>query len=468
MDRIPKFRRKPKKPTIETSVERSSSDTADSIASSELQAANLQLQLQQGQPQPQKTKLSKRAAFKNFRLRSSAKRARDSPPAELPSSPPPPAVVSHDGVKSRPVTAEDDVPGNNHGAQPRIPAFLESSLQNIDFKFQELQWAERERVQEGTKNEADQDFKWGTFKQVDVQEKGAMDRYVNIKPWNHNRIKLQVPEQELDYVNASEITVPSVSDPDTEPLRYIAMQGPTIPSIDYVWRMIAEQMSSPAVIVQLTTMAEGGVVKCHQYFPDDEEQPTWTLNEHDAWNDNWQAQVTYDSYEELADGAIEKRKLLMRLNDEEEPRVVWHLLYRRWPDFGVPELEDLDGFFDLMQLSRELSAPTNPRIIHCSAGVGRTGTFITLEHLMRELEMGTFENYDEPNEGPDLIFETVDLLREQRVGMVQGRPQLLFIYQVMRKLWQDKYGVDEEGNEPAAKRLEVGDPFVDGSAPAST
>ncbi|KAF4979518.1 hypothetical protein FZEAL_4286 [Fusarium zealandicum] len=470
MDRIPKFRRKPKKPTIETAVERSSSDTADSIASSELQAANLQLQqqgLQQAQSQKQAAKLSKRAAFRNFRLRGSAKRARDSPPTELPSSPPH-AVVSHDGIKSRPATAEGNALGSQDGAGPKIPAFLDSTMQDIDFKFQELTWAERDRVLEGTRNEADDEFKWGTFKlkQVDIDEKGLMDRYINIKPWNHNRIRLQVPTDELNYVNASEIILSSPSNAQREPLSYIAMQGPTVPSIDYVWRMIAEQMSSPAVIVQLTTMFESGVTKCHQYFPDDEDHPTWTLNENNVWNDDWQGQITHDSYEELLDGAIEKRKLLMHLKDEDEPRVVWHLLYRKWPDFGVPELEDLDSFFELMRLSRELSAPSNPRIIHCSAGVGRTGTFITLEHLMRELEAGTFANYDEPTEGPDLVFETVDILREQRVGMVQGRPQYQFIYQVLRKLWQDKYGVDEEGSEPAAKRLEVGDPFIDDSLPA--
>ncbi|KAI8676562.1 hypothetical protein NCS56_00544300 [Fusarium sp. Ph1] len=466
MDRIPKFRRKPKNPTIETAVERSSTDTVDSIASSELQAANLQLQQQGLQIQTQKppAKLSKRAAFRNFRLRGSTKRARDSPPVELPSSPPP-AVVNHDGIKSRPATAEGVALSKQDGTGPRIPAFLDSSMQDIDFKFQELTWAERDRVLEGSRNEADEDFKWGHFKQLDVEEKGVMDRYINIKPWNHNRIRLQVPANELDYVNASEIVLTSPSDPSREPLRYIAMQGPTPPSIEYVWRMIAEQMASPAVIVQLTTMCEGGVIKCHPYFPDNEDQPTLILNEHDAWGDDWQGEVTYDSYEELADGAIEKRKLLLQLKDEDEPRAVWHLLYRLWPDFGVPELEDLDGFFELMRLSRELSAPTNPRIIHCSAGVGRTGTFITLEHLMRELELGTFQNYDEPTEGPDLVYETVDSLREQRVGMVQGKPQFLFIYQVMRKLWQDKYGVDDEGNEPAAKRLEVGDPFIDDSLP---
>jgi protein-tyrosine phosphatase len=132
MDRIPKFRRKPKNPTIETAVERSSSDTVDSIASSELQAqaANLQSQAQGQQVPTPKSKLSKRAAFRNFRLRSSTKRARDSPPVELPSSPPP-AVVSHDGVKSRPVTAEDDALDNHRGTGLRIPAFLESSMQGI-------------------------------------------------------------------------------------------------------------------------------------------------------------------------------------------------------------------------------------------------------------------------------------------------------------------------------------------------
>ncbi|KAF7560076.1 hypothetical protein G7046_g4057 [Stylonectria norvegica] len=324
-----------------------------------------------------------------------------------------------------------------------LPSWIVPCKVYLDFKFQDLMWAERDRVLDGARNEAVEDFKWGTFKQVDMEERGVMDRYINIKPWNHNRIKLNVPENELNYVNASPITLASPSDPDKPPLQYIAMQGPTEPSLSY-----------------LTTMSEGGVVKCHQYFPDDDEHSTWVLNEHNVWGDDWQAQLTYDDFEELADGAIEKRKLLLHIEGEEEPRVVWHLLYRRWPDFGVPELEDLDSFLELMKLSRDHSAPSNPRIIHCSAGVGRTGTFIALEHLMRELDTGALENYDVPAEGPDLVYETVDTLREQRVGMVQGKPQFQFIYQVMRKLWQDKYGSSEEG-EPVAKRLEVGDPFLD-------
>ncbi|KAK1783306.1 protein-tyrosine phosphatase-like protein [Copromyces sp. CBS 386.78] len=180
-----------------------------------------------------------------------------------------------------------------------------------------------------------------------------------------------------------------------------------------------------------------------------------------------------------------------------EERIVWHFLYKKWPDFGVPDLAHLDSFFILMGLSREKNAgPHNPRIVHCSAGVGRSGTFIALEHLMRELDAGVLENWDERcpagagdsssstpsartsqdeimsptsstkgGEDNDLIFQVVNQLREQRKTMVQADSQYLFIYQVMRKLWLDKYGGDDGGDsssgERAAKRLEVdpGDPF---------
>lgn len=181
---------------------------------------------------------------------------------------------------------------------------------------------------------------------------------------------------------------------------------------------------------------------------------------------------------------------------EVEERVIYHFLYKKWPDFGVPALEDIESFFTLMRLSREKNAsPTNPRIVHCSAGVGRSGTFIALEHLIRELDSGVLENWDEAHkhhhvskpttddevlpdaqdaadeaeageeedETDDLIFNTVNCLREQRKTMVQSDTQYLFIYQVLRKLWLDRYGSGRERTgEPAKKRLEMGpDPFVE-------
>ncbi|KOS17446.1 Tyrosine-protein phosphatase Lar-like protein [Escovopsis weberi] len=496
MDRIPKFRRKPKPPAIETAIDCNMTVATQSLpvndASKPPQAPP---QLQQ-QPKP-----SKIAAFKNLRLRGPAKRARDEPPpAEiLPTNPPqtqtqaqtriqtqtqtksqtPAAIAQSPNLprskiarpiaqseadkkkkKKKPSDSENTVNSNsisknhvNSSQTPlKLPKFMTLSNQEMENKYQELTWAERNRIAQGMHNEDAQDCPWTHFKQDDaqIQIKGVMDRYCNIKPWNHNRVRLCVPESELDYVNASTIELKSLSDKTKAPLRYIAMQGPTEPSFDYVWRMIAEQIDSPAVIVQLTSMIESGTVKCDQYFPFEGGQALWSLNESDAWNDGWKAQLTYDSTENLRGGAIEKRKLLLSIEGEAEPRVVWHLLYRRWPDFGVPTLEDIDTFFELMRLSQSLSSPASARVIHCSAGVGRTGTFICLEHLIRELESGALEKHDSPTEGPDLVYDTVDTLRQQRRAMVQGNVQYIFIYQVIRKLWEDKYGAADA--ESAASR----------------
>lgn len=313
---------------------------------------------------------------------------------------------------------------------------------------------------------------WTLYKQTNIQDKGLMDRYGNIKPWNHNRVKLRVPPGEFDYVNASPIELSS-SDSKQPPLKYIAMQGPTAPSFDYVWRMVAEQTTSPAVIVQLTTMSEGMVEKCGQYFPPALEEPTWTLNEDNKWGDAWKATVTFASQEELAGGAIEKRKLLLHVEGEAEPRTIWHFLYVRWPDFGTPSQTDLDSFLELMRLSREHNSTSDPRIVHCSAGVGRTGTFMALEHLMRELDAGAFSYLDPEDIELDLVYDAVDKLRQQRRYMVQSQQQFVFLYNVVRKLWQEKYGVADAGlrnGEPACKRLEVSDPFLEsngGSSPGS-
>lgn len=281
------------------------------------------------------------------------------------------------------------------------------------------------------------------------QSNKRMDRYEDYRPWEHNRVKLQVPENKYDYVNASPITLTS-SDPYPKyaPMRYIAMQGPTKQSFDHVWRMVAEQTSSPAVIVQLTEMADKDGRKCDQYLPMAEEDTSWTINDDNIWGDNWQAYLNFRSLEIIAGGAIEKRMVVLRIykeGEEEEERIIWHFLYKRWPDYGVPTVDDLNSLLKLMELSKQYSQPNSKCIVHCSAGVGRTGCFIALDHLIRELDFGILRRYDMTWEGRDLIYKTVDILRQQRWGMVQTDEQYQFIHHVMRKLWYDKYGVADEG-----------------------
>jgi len=398
----------------------------------------------------------------------------------------------------------------------------------------------------------DPNHQWATFDLGRSRRRLFLDRYINIRPWNSNRVQLQVPPETVDYVNASYIHLASQCDPTLEPLRYIAMQGPTPGSVDHVWRMVAEQAQArhgapvsppalppppvqpaspsntadltstsspppapvsalepgPIVIVQLTQMAEHGVVKCHPYFPSTavyHDSAPMVINASDRWRDGWRATLTFDGAETLEAGAIEKTRLLLHIRDEEEPRVVWHLLFHRWPDSGVPGDSDIQSFFKLMRLSRELNSAGNRRIIHCSAGVGRTGTFMALEHLLRELDSGGFEKDPEtshsdanqnasriisstggvsllppsppspplppsPSETDsdlDPVFATVDALRAQRKQMVQTGSQFMFIYSVLRTRWLEKYrgqcfsaAWDNDGGEPTRKRLGVESPTL--------
>jgi len=403
------------------------------------------------------------------------------------------------------------------------------------------------------------DFRWA---RVTGPHLKLLDRYVNIQPWNNNRVKLRVPEGKLDYINASPIILHprAARDGSTkEPSRYIAMQGPKQITTDHVWRMVVEQLESPGVIVMLTETHEGAIEKCYPYFPRSPDDPPLEVNERDEFGDGFRATVKCEAIEETPAGdAIELRKLVITVHPKREiplegidgdddvkmkspqalqersasstpssatpittssattpinpstpalptanlisapisqpatpqeptprtafdssapvdQRIVYHFLYKKWPDFGVPSLSDLDSFFTLMRLSREKnSSPSNPRIVHCSAGVGRSGTFIALEYLMGELERGILEGWDDrveelkqrdrsgnqqgDGEGAggmqsalppdyareDLVFEVVDALREQRRTMVQAEAQYEFIYRVLRKFWVEKYGPPEE------------------------
>ncbi|KAI2631173.1 protein-tyrosine phosphatase-like protein [Xylaria nigripes] len=356
---------------------------------------------------------------------------------------------------------------NNNGngnttSQPQMPAFLQLSEASVESRFQELIWLERLRYQQGVQNPSPT-FR---FARVLSPEAKILDRYANIQPWANNRVRLVVPEGKLDYINASPIVSPSPLRPNTRPdFKYIAMQGPKINTVEHTWRMLA-QLESPIVIVMLTDTHDGHMEKCFPYFPRDFNDDSIEIGETDEFEDGFRGRVDYISLEERQDGAIQMRKLNLHV-DGRGDTTVWHLLYRKWPDFGVPKADDYEGFFELMKLSRELNSSTvNPRIIHCSAGVGRTGTFIALETLMREIDEGAMDclgpMMNDHNEDP--VFQTVNRLREQRRTMVQADSQYSFIYQVLRHQWLERHGIldDIRDSERASKRLEVyHDPFVE-------
>lgn len=116
----------------------------------------------------------------------------------------------------------------------------------------------------------------------------------------------------------------------------------------------------------------------------------------------------------------------------------WHLLFEGWPDFLVPEGANREALINLITLSREknLDNSSNPRVVHCSAGVGRSGTFIALDWLLQELEEG---GLDDLGDDEDPVTNVVSLLRKQRMMMVQGEAQFNFLYDVIRERWRARW-----------------------------
>ncbi|KAJ1325802.1 Protein-tyrosine phosphatase [Microdochium nivale] len=413
-----------------------------------------------------------KSSFRGFHLRTN-KRARSPAPASLHLQAP---MISGNPVQamnaSSPLSASfpaSPTAGDSEWHDPyrlqvpkkNMPAFLRLPYQEIESRFMDLQLQERARVMEGMGDNSPS----GRFRSALPVDSRKLDRYQNIQPWANNRVKLKVPNGCLDYINASPIKVPSpLESVDRPDQNFIAMQGPKRETVEHAWRMVVEQLESPAVIVMLTETFEGIQEKCYPYFPRTIEEDPIQVGESDEFGDSFRAQVRCASVENLLDGAIEVRQIIIDVEGQDEDRVVWHLLYRKWPDFGVPSMEDIGSFLELMRLSREKNVhESNPRIVHCSAGVGRSGTFITLDSLMREVESGDLEDYDE-HHTEDLVFKTVNSLREQRRVMVQSDAQYHFIHQVLRQQWFEKYGVVEGNGEPAAKRLELDnrpDPFCE-------
>lgn len=193
--------------------------------------------------------------------------------------------------------------------------------------------------------------------------------------------------------------------------------------------MVRHETGDVAVIVMLTPTEESGREKCYQYFPLDSESSPFPIHSNGREDDSLDGQVSFVEIVSSTGPNTFVRKLKLEFGSES--KVVWHLLFTAFPDFGVPEDEDRAELLDLVKLSAEKNSnPSNPRIIHCSAGVGRSGTFIALEFLLAQLESGAV---NKAGENEDMVHDVVHRLREQRMMMVQMENQFLFLYDVLRE-----------------------------------
>jgi tyrosine-protein phosphatase non-receptor type 4 len=176
--------------------------------------------------------------------------------------------------------------------------------------------------------------------------------------------------------------------------RYIAAQGPLPNTSCDFWQMVWDQHSS--LVVMLTTKVERGRVKCHQYWPE--------MYETILFGD---LHVTCLKEEKTASFAFREFSLINPEHNNEE-RHILHMQYIAWPDHGVPD--DSSDFLDfVMRVRQNRAGMVEPTIVHCSAGIGRTGVLITMETAMCLMEANQ----------PVYPIEIVRQMRDQRAMLIQ-------------------------------------------------
>eukprot|EP00891_Asterochloris_glomerata_P006783 jgi/Astpho2/6783/e_gw1.00103.33.1_t len=247
------------------------------------------------------------------------------------------------------------------------------------------------------------------------------NRYTDVLPFDESRVLLE--GLDCDYINASILTSRENEQP---PYQYIATQGPLASTTADFWQMVAEQGTS--VVVMLTRCMEADMYgklrqKCHSYFPDQ-------LQSEEAYG---QLSVTVTEKEDI-DGDITKRSLSLKHRESGASRTVTHYHYHAWPDRGIPRTT-----LPLRRLARLLDATDDPQagppVVHCSAGIGRTGVFLTINIVMRRLRK--LDPVNSLGECSSTAVKAVDLkrvvanLRKQRAGMVQTEEQYIFCYHAL-------------------------------------
>lgn len=198
--------------------------------------------------------------------------------------------------------------------------------------------------------------------------------------------------------------------------------------------MIWQETTDVAVIVMLTQTHDGTMEKCFQYFPMDAEAGTFDIEPIDRPGGSPEGSVTFSQCTPHPESKTDIREMTLQFGTE--AKNVWHFLFSGWPDFAVPEHDDLAALLKLLKLSGEKNgSPSNPRTIHCSAGVGRSGTFIALEYLLAQVESGAVA---EAKDGEDIIYDVVNRMREQRMMMVQMDTQYQFLYDVVKDQFKQR------------------------------
>ncbi|KFV57127.1 Tyrosine-protein phosphatase non-receptor type 3, partial [Tyto alba] len=231
------------------------------------------------------------------------------------------------------------------------------------------------------------------------------NRYKDVLPYDATRIILQGDE---DYINANYVNmeIPSVGIVN----RYIATQGPLPHTCAHFWQVVWDHKLS--LIIMLTTLTERGRTKCHQYWPDPPD-----VMEYGSFR--------VRCHSEDCTIAYVVREMVITNVETEQQHTVTHLQYVAWPDHGVPD--DSMDFLEFVTCMRPKRVENEPVLVHCSAGIGRTGVLVTMETAMCLIERNQ----------PVYPLDIVRKMRDQRAMMVQTSSQYKFVCEAILRVYKE-------------------------------
>ena len=225
------------------------------------------------------------------------------------------------------------------------------------------------------------------------------NRYPDIKAYDQTRAKLNAIEdvEGSDYINANFVVGYK------ERKRWVCAQGPLESTLADFWRMIHEQ--GVEIVIMLTNLEEYNRVKCAQYWPG-------------AGTSTWgKSTVAFVQEKRYSDYVV--RELKLSVEGISGSRQIYHYHYLQWKDFNAPDTAP--AMLKFVKRINDAWSGSSPILVHCSAGVGRSGTLIAIDSLTQAME----------EEGSVSIFQTVSDLRRQRNYLVQSVKQYQFVYRAI-------------------------------------
>lgn len=254
--------------------------------------------------------------------------------------------------------------------------------------------------------------------------KGAQDsgknRYKDVGCLDNNRVKLANPPWPHDYIHANYVATP------TNPKRFICTQAPLDKTCADFWYMCLQEKVE--TIFMLCNLTEKGAKKCCEYFPT-KEKTTVEVEEKGQ-----KITVKFESSGKLKFDKTSDAKVTETVFTVEGPggltQKVTHYHWIDWPDRGVPTAD-----MAIVELLAKARPSKGPIVVHCSAGIGRTGSVVMIEYIMDQFLSGV------PIEESDKILVKI---REQRNNSIQTDQQYLFVHQVMMNFFMDKKLFEEK------------------------